>query len=91
MPRCPPGQRERVAQFLRNYRSLRLCAVTSGEVNMIFVMQLRNPTDIIRIEHGLVEHVPQIQIHESNVGVQSYKRMGWLLEPDGRSTGREVL
>ncbi|GAA0196085.1 Lrp/AsnC family transcriptional regulator [Glutamicibacter creatinolyticus] len=87
--KVPPGMEDRVAQFLKGFRSLRLCAATTGEANLIFNMQLREPSEIVTIERQLVAQFPQMNVLETCVGTHSYKRMGWLLETDGRC--RELL
>lgn len=87
LTKSPPGMEDRIAQYLKTFRSLRLCAATTGEANLVFNMQLREPSEIASIERKLVAQFPQLQILETCVGTRSYKRMGWLLDPDGRFSG----
>lgn len=82
--KVPPGMEDRIAQFLKTFRSLRLCAATTGEANLTFNMQLHEPSEIVSIERRLVAQFPQLRILETCVGTRSYKRMGWLLDADGR-------
>lgn len=82
--KVPPGMEDRIAQYLRTFRSLRLCAATTGEANLVFNMQLREPAEIANIERKLTSQFPQLRILETCVGMRSYKRMGWILESDGR-------
>lgn len=82
--KVPPGLEDRIAQFLKTFRSLRLCAATTGEANLTFNMQLHEPSEIASIERKLVAQFPQLRILETCVATRSYKRMGWLLDADGR-------
>lgn len=88
--KVPAGAADAVAAFLREHRTLRLCASTTGAANMTFMMQLRTPADIADIESRLAARVPGVDILEASVGVHSFKRMGWMLDPDGRPTGEIV-
>lgn len=89
--RVPAGSEDTVAAFLLEHRTLRLCASTTGAANFTFMMQLRTPADIADIEARLAARVPGVAIVESCVGVRSFKRMGWMLDPEGRPTGEVVV
>ena len=88
--KVPAGAADAVAAFLREQRTLRLCASTTGAANMTFMMQLRTAADIADVEARLAQAVPGVDIIEACVGVHSFKRMGWMLDPDGRPTGEVV-
>jgi DNA-binding Lrp family transcriptional regulator len=88
--KVPAGTADNVAAFLMEHRTLRLCASTTGAANMTFMMQLRTPADIADIEARLAARVPGVDIIEACVGVHSFKRMGWMLDPEGRPTGEVV-
>ncbi|WP_411734658.1 AsnC family transcriptional regulator [Paeniglutamicibacter sp.] len=88
--KVPAGTADTVAAFLMEHRTLRLCASTTGAANMTFMMQLRTPADIADIEARLAARVPGVDIIEACVGVHSFKRMGWMLDPEGRPTGEVV-
>lgn len=79
-----------VADYLMTMRNLRLCVQTTGEANLIFNMQVRDPVDIAQIEHQLMSAFPHIDILETCVGIRSFKRMGWILDAEGRPTGDVV-
>ncbi|RAX48811.1 Lrp/AsnC family transcriptional regulator [Arthrobacter sp. AQ5-05] len=89
--KVPAGSADLVAAFLMEHRTLRLCASTTGAANMTFMMQLRTPADIADLEARLAARVPGVDILEASVGVHSFKRMGWMLDPDGRPTGVVVI
>ncbi len=57
---------------------------------MTFMMQLRTAADIADVEARLAARVPGVDIIEACVGVHSFKRMGWMLDPEGRPTGEVV-
>jgi DNA-binding Lrp family transcriptional regulator len=88
--KVPAGTADTVAAFLMEQRTLRLCASTTGAANMTFMMQLRTPADIADVEARLAVRVPGVEIIEACVGVHAFKRMGWMLDPEGRPTGEVV-
>lgn len=88
--KAPRELADRVAEFLLTMRNLRLLAGTTGEANLIFNMQVRDPVDIAEIELKLLAAFPQVDILETCVGISSYKRMGWILDDEGRATGQVV-
>ena len=89
--RVPPDQLAAAERFLRSQRTLRLCAATTGNANLTFFLWLRTPADIPDIEAGLQSAAPDARIVESEVGVYTHKRMGWLLNPDSTATGDVVV
>jgi DNA-binding Lrp family transcriptional regulator len=89
--RVPPAQLEAAVRHLRSHRTLRLCASTTGDTNLTFLLWLRTPGDILDIEAGLQTAAPGIQVVESDVGVRTHKRMGWMLNHDSTVTGKVVV
>lgn len=89
--RLPPAQLEAAVRYLRSHRTLRLCASTTGDTNLICLLWLRNPGEILDLEAGLQEVAPGVQVVESDVGVRTHKRMGWLLRDDSTTTGKVVV
>lgn len=69
---------------------LRLCASTTGDTNLTFFMWLRAPEDILDVEAGLQAAASGVQVVESDVGVRTHKRMGWLLREDSTATDEVV-
>lgn len=88
--RVPPTQLEAAVHHLRSYRTLRLCASITGDTNLTFLLWLRTPGDILDVEAGLQGAAPGVQVVESDVGVRTHKRMGWLLRDDSTATGEVV-
>lgn len=89
--KVPAGSSEAVAAYLKEHRNLRLCAETTGASNLTFMLQLRAPADIATLEAGLAAHFPGLVIVDSCAGVRSFKRMGWMLDAQGRPTGEVVV
>lgn len=88
--RVPPAQTEAAVRHLRSYRTLRLCASITGDTNLTFFLWLRTPGDIMDVEAGLQAAAPGVQVVESDVGVRTHKRMGWLLREDSTATGEVI-
>ena len=88
--RVRADQLEAAAAHLGKYRTLRLCAATTGETNLMFMMQVRHPSDIAEIEHRLHAAIPGVEITGSHLATKNPKRMGWMLAPDGRAVGQVV-
>lgn len=88
--RVPPAQLEAAVRYLRTYRTLRLCASTTGDTNLTCLLWLRTPEDILDVEAGLQAAAPGVQVVESDVGVRTHKRMAWMLREDSTATGEVV-
>lgn len=89
--RVPAAQLQAAVSYLRSHRTLRLCASTTGDANLTFFLWLRTPGDIPDVEAGLQAAAPGAQVLESEVGVRTHKRMGWLLNEDSTATGEVVV
>ncbi|TAP39067.1 AsnC family transcriptional regulator [Arthrobacter sp. S39] len=89
--RVPAAQLQAAVDYLRSHRTLRLCASTTGDANLTFFLWLRTPGDIPDVEAGLQAAAPGAQVLESEVGVRTHKRMGWLLSEDSTATGEVVV
>lgn len=89
--KVPAGTEDTLAAVLAEHRNLRLSAATTGAANFTFLMQLRRPADIADVEAELAARVPGVNILESCVGVRTFKRMGWMIDDDGRPTGEIIV
>ncbi|HEY8721055.1 Lrp/AsnC family transcriptional regulator [Pengzhenrongella sp.] len=87
----PAGQHENAAEALLTFRNLRLCASTTGTTNFTFVMWLRSVADVMASELAIAERVPAIALVESTIALNYPKRVGWLLDTEGRATGEVVV
>lgn len=88
--RVPADKLEAAAAHLGQYRTLRLCAATTGETNLMFMMQVRQPSDIADIERRLHAAIPGAVVTGSHLATKTPKRMGWMIAPDGRAAGQVV-
>ncbi|WP_347038099.1 hypothetical protein AAHB37_15860 [Glutamicibacter halophytocola] len=75
---------------LRSLRTLRLCATITGDSNFTFALWPRNPGEIAEVERVLQQVAPGMQIIDSDVGVRTHKRMGWMLRADTTATGQVI-
>lgn len=89
--KIPAGSMDAAVGFLTEHPNLRLCAEITGTSNLMFMAQLRAPAEIATLEAGLTARVPGAVIIESCAGVRWFKRMGWMLDPQGRPTGEVVV
>ena len=71
--------------------TLRLCTSLTGPVNFSFMMWLRSPADIMTVEQRIAARIPGLEVLESVVITEIPKRVGRVLDVDGRSTGQVVL
>ncbi|EMY32852.1 AsnC family transcriptional regulator [Arthrobacter crystallopoietes BAB-32] len=89
--RVPPSQLEAAVSYLQSHRTLRLCAATTGDANLTFYLWLRTPGAIADVETGLQKAALGVQVIESDVGVRTHKRTGWMLNEDSTATGEVVV
>ncbi|PWI06218.1 Lrp/AsnC family transcriptional regulator [Streptomyces sp. NWU339] len=90
LARVPALEHERTVAALRTLPELRVCVSTTGDTNMMFTVWTRSLTEVLRIERLLGDRMPWLNLVESAVTLRMAKRMGWLLDADGRSTGEVV-
>ena len=89
--RLPAAEHEDAAAVLRSMSSLRLCTSLTGPANFSFMMWLRSPADIMTVEQRIAARIPGLEVLESVVITEIPKRVGRVLDVDGRSTGQVVL
>ncbi|URM89202.1 Lrp/AsnC family transcriptional regulator [Streptomyces sp. MRC013] len=91
LARVPAPEHERTVAALKTLPELRLCVSTTGETNMMFIVWTRSLADLLRLERLLGDRLPWLNLVDSAVSLRSAKRMGWLLDASGRSTGEVVV
>ncbi|GAB2737647.1 Lrp/AsnC family transcriptional regulator [Salinifilum aidingensis] len=89
--RVPQQELERTVQSLTTLPELRLCASVSGEANLMFTVWAGSPGDLLALERRMNEKLPWMTLVESVFGLRTPKRMGWILDPSGHSTGQVVV
>lgn len=87
MAHVPGDARDIIAQQLSALPETRLCvAVTGGKANLYYGAWLRSLEDVQQLEYKLAEQVPRLTILDRVVVLRFVKRMGRILDADGRST-----
>ncbi|WP_035778093.1 Lrp/AsnC family transcriptional regulator [Arthrobacter sp. 35/47] len=89
--RLPASRHEDAAAQLGSLGSLRLCASTTGATNFMFMMWLRTAADIMAVEQSVAERIPDLDLVESVVIANVRKRVGWMLNRDGTTTGEVTV
>lgn len=89
--RVPGSEVAQVIEKLQRLPQLRMGVQVTGEANLYFSVLLRSVSDVVRFQHQLGGLIPGLTVIESWVLLRSRKRMGWILDEAGRSTGELVL
>jgi DNA-binding Lrp family transcriptional regulator len=85
-----PADHRKTVRALATMPELRMCISTTGDANLAMTFWTRSPHDMLRIERTLGEHLPWLRLRDNAINLRTPKRMGWLLDSSGRSTGRVV-
>ncbi|MEV7094416.1 Lrp/AsnC family transcriptional regulator [Amycolatopsis sp. NPDC051045] len=89
--RVPPDKLETTARSLAMVPEVRMCAALSGAANLMLVVWLPSPHDVLSVEAVLAAKLPWLEITGRAVTLRSIKLMGRLLDAAGRGTGRVPL
>nr|WP_228045911.1 Lrp/AsnC family transcriptional regulator [Saccharopolyspora sp. HNM0983] len=87
----PPADLDRTVQSLVTLPELRLCASVSGDSNLMFTLWTASPAELVRVERLLSGKLPWLRLRESVLELRTRKRMGWVLDARGCSTGQVVV
>lgn len=87
----PPADLDRTVQSLVTLPEMRLCASVSGDSNLMFTLWTASAAELVRVERLLSEKLPWLRLRESVLELRTRKRMGWVLDASGRSTGQVVV
>ena len=80
-----------IVAALRADQHIRLCASLTGPANLIVIAWTAGSTDLLNLQDKLERLFrPRGEILDSAVTLRSHKRQGWLLHPDGRTTGEVI-
>ncbi|MFI1912934.1 Lrp/AsnC family transcriptional regulator [Nocardia sp. NPDC020380] len=85
--RVRPERLDAIARQLATLPETRLCcAVTGGRPNMLISVWLRSVADINRLQAALAERVPDLEILDVALALSHVKRLGRVLDEEGRAT-----
>ncbi len=84
---APAGRLDDVATSLGRLRQVRLCATLAGTPSLILVAWLASLDDVHRFEQELLHTAPDVEVLDRLVVLRAVKRMGHLLDADGRAVG----
>jgi DNA-binding Lrp family transcriptional regulator len=84
---APAGRLDDVAARLGRLRQVRLSATLAGTPSLLVVAWLSSLEEVHRFEQDLVQQVPEADVVDRLVVLRTVKRMGHLLDLDGRATG----
>jgi DNA-binding Lrp family transcriptional regulator len=86
-----PADHERTIAALATLPELRMCLSMTGDANIAMTVWTRSLHDMLRIERLFGERLPWLRVRENAVNLRTPKRMGWLLDGQGRATGDVVV
>ncbi|MEC3982060.1 Lrp/AsnC family transcriptional regulator [Amycolatopsis sp. H20-H5] len=87
-----PGNRlDGVARTLATQPETRFCAAVTGEHNLLLMTWLRTPADCTDFEAHLTGLAPSARVTDRTVTLFMPKRMGRLLDADGRAVGQLTI
>ena len=84
---APAGRLDDVAATLGRLRQVRLCATLASTPSLVLVAWLSSLAEVHRFEQGLVQRVPDLRVLDRLVVLRAVKRMGHLLDEQGRAVG----
>lgn len=88
--RLDPSDAPRTIGVLRSLPNLRLAISTTGDDNFLMTVWVAELSEIPELETLLAERLPALTITRSGINLRTAKRVGWLLDEDGYSTGQVV-
>ncbi|MBP2368904.1 Lrp/AsnC family transcriptional regulator [Pseudonocardia parietis] len=69
---------------------VRLCLSLTGPANFLVNAWTHALPELVGMQSEIERALPAAEIVDTSVTLRTRKRMGWLLHPDGRCTGRNV-
>lgn len=82
----PAEQLRRMGLTVADWAEIRLCTATfGGDSNLIIIAWLRMPHEAIGLEARLSRAFPELRIIDRQVSLRTVKRMGRVLDRDGRA------
>ncbi|MFJ5832803.1 Lrp/AsnC family transcriptional regulator [Streptomyces sp. NPDC093089] len=87
----PHALLERTGNALARLEQVRMCVSVSGPYNLLVLVWLHGLGAVDPFEALLAERFPGLVVQDRTVALHTPKRMGWLLDEQGRATGRVPL
>lgn len=84
--RVRPHELPAIAASLTALPEIRMCAAVTGTDNLVISLWLRSIADSQRFEEQLSTHFPTLTVTDRTIELRAIKRMGCVLDDDGRST-----
>ncbi|MCW2620375.1 MAG: DNA-binding transcriptional regulator, Lrp family [Modestobacter sp.] len=84
---APAARLDDTAARLGQLRQVRLSATLAGTPSLLVVAWLSSLEEVHRFEQDLVQQIPHVDVVDRLVVLRPVKRMGHLLDAEGRSTG----
>lgn len=86
--RVPTEAQPEVIETLRREQRTRLCLSTTGPANFLVSMWAASLPDVVTAQGILERHLSRAgEIVDTTVSLRTRKRLGWMLDPEGRATG----
>lgn len=87
----PQAELERTIRSLTTLPELRMCFSVAGTEQLVFQAMAHSPEELMRLERGFAEKLPWMTLVKSILTLRMPKRMGWILDEEGKSTGEVVV
>lgn len=81
-----PETLERAENLGERIPELRLCTTIAGPENALFIMWLRDPPDLTRVERELLAQLPGLRIADRRMTLRTFKFMGGIMDSEQRFT-----
>ncbi|GAA1235113.1 AsnC family transcriptional regulator [Kitasatospora nipponensis] len=81
----PPERLDEVGPQLARLPEVRLCVAVTGPHNLVLSVWQRSLADVQRLETALARRFPDLRVAERRVSLRTVKRMGRILDADGRA------
>lgn len=75
------------AKMLSRFRQVRLCATVTAASNLVLSAWLRTVEEVHRLELAISLKLPQVRIVDRLIVLRTVKRMGRLIDAQGRAVG----
>jgi DNA-binding Lrp family transcriptional regulator len=88
---APVDARADSAQALSRLRQARLCATVAADSSLVLGTWLRTVEEVHRLELAMAAKLPRVEVVDRLIVLRTVKRMGRLLDEQGRAIGRVPL